>query len=83
MYTSFIEVARGIRKPSWFLSEKYVELLNNNYNKFSINFTGKANLKMSNVEDWYNVHIIPVDNFYNFYFLIKNDIKNSHLTGIR
>jgi hypothetical protein len=38
---------------------------------------------MSNVEDWYNAHIIPTDNFSNFYYLIKNDIKNSNLTGIR
>jgi hypothetical protein len=33
------------------MSEKYIELLKNNYNKFSINFTGKEHLKMSNVED--------------------------------
>jgi hypothetical protein len=51
LYTSFIEVARGIRKPAWFLSEKYVEILKNNFNKFNMNFTGKANLKMSNVEN--------------------------------
>lgn len=83
LYTSFIEVARGIRKPSWFLSEKYVELLKNNYSKFFINFTGKGNLKMSNVEDWYNSHIVPVDNFYNFYFFLKKDIKDSNMSGVR
>jgi hypothetical protein len=66
-----------------FFAEKYVELLNNNYKKFYVNFTGKANLKMSNIEDWYNVHIIPVDNFYNLYYSIKNDIKNSNIAGIR
>ena len=83
LYTSFIEVARGIRKPSWFLSEKYVELLNNNYTKFCINFTGKANLKMSNVEEWYNSHIIPTDNFSNLYYLLKKDSRDSNLVGIR
>ena len=83
LYTSFIEVARGIRKPSWFLSEKYVELLNSNYTKFCINFTGKANLKMSNVEEWYNSHIIPTDNFTNLYYLLKKDSKDSNLVGIR
>lgn len=58
-------------------------MLTNNFNKFTVNFTGKATLKMSNVEDWYNSHIIPTDNFSNFYYLIKQDIKNSNLTGVR
>jgi hypothetical protein len=83
LYSSFIEVARGIRKPSWFLSEKYTELLNNNYNKFCINFTGKANLKMSNVEDWYHSHIVPVDNFYNLYNSVRSSIKTSDLVSTR
>jgi hypothetical protein len=33
------------------MSEKYLELLSNNYNKYTLNFTGKANLKMSDVEN--------------------------------
>jgi hypothetical protein len=65
------------------MSEKYIELLKNNYNKFSINFTGKEYLKMSNIEDWYNSHIVPTDNFYNIYHLISKDIKKSEITGIR
>ena len=34
LINSFIEVARGIRKPSWFFSEQYNELLKKNYDKF-------------------------------------------------
>jgi hypothetical protein len=48
---SFIEVARGIRKPSWVFSDQYVDSLKANYQTFFANFTGKANLRLSNVED--------------------------------
>jgi hypothetical protein len=48
---SFIEVARGIRKPSWLFSEQYIDLLNQSYSNYFANFTGKINLKLSNVED--------------------------------
>jgi hypothetical protein len=51
LLNSFIEVTRGIRKSSWFFSEQYTELLKKNYDKLAINFTGKNNLKLSNVED--------------------------------
>jgi hypothetical protein len=33
------------------MSDKYVELLKANYSKYVINFTGKADLKMSEVEN--------------------------------
>jgi hypothetical protein len=48
---SFIEVARGIRKPSWVFSDQYLDLLNQNYNNYFTNFTGKINLKLASVED--------------------------------
>jgi hypothetical protein len=48
---SFLEVARGIRKPSWAFSDQYLELLNQNYNSYFVNFTGKINLKLAGVED--------------------------------
>jgi hypothetical protein len=65
------------------MSEKYIELLKNNYNKYTINFTGKANLKMSEVENWSHSHIVPVDNFYNLYSSLNVELKNSNLTAAR
>ena len=65
------------------MSEKYVELLKGNYSKYIVNFTGKADLKMSEVENWYQSHIIPVDNFYNFYCTLRSELKNSDLAGVR
>lgn len=47
LINSFIEVARGIRKPNWFLSDQFTDLFKSNYDKFVVNFTGKANLKLS------------------------------------
>lgn len=50
MINSIIEVARGIRKPTWFFSESYTDLLKINYNNYFTNFTGKSNLKLSNAD---------------------------------
>jgi hypothetical protein len=79
LINSFIEVTRGIKKSSWFFSEQYIELLKKNYDKLSINFTGKSNLKLSNIEDWYFSHVTPLDSLINIYYIFQknNDISNS------
>jgi hypothetical protein len=46
LLTSFIEVARGIRKPSWFLSDQYIDLFKNCYAKFNSTFSSHSNLKL-------------------------------------
>jgi hypothetical protein len=48
---SFLEVARGIRKPTWVFSEQYLDLLAENYLSYFHKFTGKVNLKLSTSED--------------------------------
>ena len=80
LMNSFSEVAKGIRKPCWYFSDKYSELCQNNFNKFFSNFTGKSNLKLSNQENWYNLHITPFDNISNFYFI---SLKNSEYNNLR
>jgi hypothetical protein len=77
---SLIEVARGIRKPSWFFSEQYIELLKKNYDKFFTNFNDKINLKLSNIDDWYSIHITSLDNLMNFYYILS---KGSDLINLR
>jgi hypothetical protein len=79
LINSFIEVARGIRKPSWFLSEQYVDLLKSNYSQFYTNFTGKTNLKLVGSEDWYNSHVTPLDNFFNTYYIFSKNLNFSNL----
>jgi len=76
LINSFIEVARGIRKPSWFLSDQYADLLKSNFNKFTINFTNKMNLKLSSTEDWYLMHITPLDSIMNFYYILSRNPVN-------
>jgi hypothetical protein len=51
LVTSFIEVSRGIRKPNWFFSEQYTDLLKNNYVKYYNTFTEKINLKLASTND--------------------------------
>ena len=80
LMNSFVEVAKGIKKPCWYFSDKYLELCQNNYTKFFSNFTGKANLKLSNSENWYSSHVTPFDNVSNFYFFM---LKNPEYNNIR
>lgn len=80
LITSLIEVARGIRKPSWFFSEQYLELLKKNYDSFTVNFAGKTNLKLASVDNWYSLHITPLDNLISFYYLLD---KNQYIINLR
>jgi heme/copper-type cytochrome/quinol oxidase subunit 1 len=80
LMNSFVEVAKGIKKPCWYFSDKYSELCQNNYGKFFANFTGKSNLKLSTQENWYSSHVTPFDNISNFYFFM---LKNSEYNNVR
>jgi len=75
---SFIEVARGIRKPSWVFSDQYLDLLKQNYNNYFSNFTGKANLHLANIEDWYSVHVNPLHNTFNYYYLLSANTAHTN-----
>jgi heme/copper-type cytochrome/quinol oxidase subunit 1 len=78
LINSFVEVAKGIKKPCWYFSDKYTELCQTNYNKFFTNFTGKLNIKLASQENWYASHVTPFDNVANFYFLtLKNTDSNN------
>jgi hypothetical protein len=49
--TSYIEVARGIRKAPWFFSDQFNELLQNNYHSFLKKFTSQSNLTLADVDN--------------------------------
>ena len=80
LMTSFIEVARGIRKAPWYASEQYTDLLASNYKNYFSKFTSKINLKLQDVDNWYASHVSPTDNFFNFYYLAST---NTHLKDLR
>jgi hypothetical protein len=46
-----------------------MDLFKSNYDKFTVNFTGKSNLKLSNSDDWYSSHITPLMHLTNIYYL--------------
>jgi heme/copper-type cytochrome/quinol oxidase subunit 1 len=71
--TSFIEVARGIRKAPWFYSDQFTDLLKNNYKNFNMKFTTQSQLKLAEVENWYSSHVAPTDNFFNTFYLLKQN----------
>ena len=73
LMTSFIEVARGIRKAPWFYSDQFTDLLKNNYKNFNLKFTTKSQLKLAEVDNWYSSHVAPTDNYFNTFFLLKQN----------
>jgi len=75
---SFIEVTRGIRKPSWVFSDQYLDLLKQNYSNYFSNFTGKVNLKLANIEDWYSAHVNPLHNTFNYYYLLSSNTAHTN-----
>jgi hypothetical protein len=72
LMTSYIEVARGIRKAPWFLSDQFTELLQNNHQNFMKKFTTQSNLKLADVDNWYSSHVAPIDNFFNMTYILKH-----------
>ena len=77
---SFIEVARGIRKAPWFLSDQYNDMLKSNYTTFLTKFTNQLNLKLSDVDNWNSVHISPINSFLSIFF---NFTKNDTFVNLR
>jgi sulfite reductase alpha subunit-like flavoprotein len=48
---SFIEVARGIRKPTWYNSDQYISFLKTNFDLYLSKSTLKLNLKLSDSDN--------------------------------
>ena len=85
LMTSFIEVARGIRKPSWIFSDHYKELIISNYKTYTSKFSDQMLLKLSDSENWYSSHVSPVDNFFNLFYIFskKSLIKTKEYDSIK
>jgi heme/copper-type cytochrome/quinol oxidase subunit 1 len=73
LMTSFIEVARGIRKAPWYFSDQFTDLLKTNYKNFNLKFTTQSQLKLAEAENWYSSHVAPTDNFFNVFYLLKTN----------
>jgi len=85
LMTSFIEVARGVRKPYWVFSDQYKDLLTSNYKNFISKFSDQLVLKLADSENWYSSHVAPVDNFFNLFYILskKNLLKNRESDAIK
>ena len=82
LMTSYIEVARGIRKAPWFFSDQFSELLKNNHQNFVKKFTTQTNLKLADVDNWYSSHVAPIDNFFNMSYIFKQNINTINLRWV-
>ena len=70
LFNSIGEISRGgIRKPSWFFSETFDELLNLHFQTFEYNFTKHKNLGLSS--DWYVSHTSPTFSFFNVMHILS------------
>ena len=79
MITTFIEVARGIKKPLWAFSEDFTAKLKLNFKLFNDHFTFSTNFNMVLDVDWYTNHITNMDNF----FGVWTSSKKTNLHSIR
>ena len=75
----FIEIARGVKKPTWFFSEKYQELMENSFKRFVANYTGKINLRLAASDGWYTLHPTPFDSIWNYFFILYKDSEYNNL----
>ena len=73
LITSFIEVARGIRKAPWFYSEQFTDLFSTSFKNFNMKFVNNSKFQFAKAENWYSVHIQPTDNFFNLFTLVSNN----------
>jgi heme/copper-type cytochrome/quinol oxidase subunit 1 len=64
LMTTFMEVARGMRKPTWFYSEQLEAMLSKNYDKFAVKFTPTNKLSPVDAENWYSLHANPTDSYW-------------------
>jgi len=64
------EVSRNL---TGFFSDKYHELMENNFKKFISSYTGKGNLKLSSSQNWYLLHPSPFDSIWNYFYLLSKD----------
>ena len=69
---SFIEVARGIRKASWFYADPLTELMRSSYENFTFKFTNHGKLNLADVDNWYSSHVTPTENFFNTFYAFNN-----------
>lgn len=51
LITSYLEVARGIRKPSWLFAEDLTSILKSNFTAFTLRFTTPTTAELSEVGD--------------------------------
>jgi hypothetical protein len=51
LITSYIEVARNIRKAAWVFSDQYEEFLKKIMNNFNVRFTTQMNLQLADVDN--------------------------------
>lgn len=79
LINSFIEVARGVRKPSWLFAEDVTSLLNSNFTNFTTRFVPNTKLELSEANDWFNSHVTPMDNF----FSVFNSYNTSSVKVLR
>jgi hypothetical protein len=79
LITTYIEVARGIKKPTWTLSEDFANKLSDNLKTFKLNFTANPGLNLADRSQWYSSHVTPMDSF----FTTINAATTTNLRALR
>ena len=73
LIVSYLEVARGIRKAPWFFTSQYNSFLDKTLKTYNMHFFDKLTLQLSDLDNWYSLHITPIDNFINLFVFFRNN----------
>jgi len=62
-----MEVARGIKKPSWLFAEDLTILIKDNFKSYNSRLGLGEKSELSESTHWFDSHVTPFDNFFAIY----------------
>jgi len=75
LFVTISELTSSIRTSPWFLSDKYIEFFNVNFLNYYDNITKTTNFSNFILHNWSNSRFNNTDAFYNFFYVLSNDLN--------
>lgn len=82
LFSSIIDLTSGLRTSPWFFSANMEEMININFSNFFNNINKTLTFKNFEIHSWNLNKFNHTDGFYNFFFLLKNNLNNSNFKYI-
>lgn len=73
LFTTISELTSGLRTSSWFLSDKYLEAFNANFNNYYDSILNTNTFPGFNIHSWSSSRFNNTDPFFNFFYVLSTD----------